>query len=188
MRLLANSTFFFEFGFSGFQPREMLRVEQVASMQFSVCHYVVPIGTRGRGLGDGVNHRLAIDGVISKGLPKALGIPEVAAAVLQRGQNGGKKAQCEHGERQHQPRGRFVLSHFESIFEHVEQGDDRHGDEWPNQSAHHHAAEQEWIEKMRQFQNKPAPVEFIPVSPSTLPEMEHPYQLSGPKWEPPTLW
>ena len=51
-----------------------------------------------------------------------------------------------------------------------------------------HAAEQEWIEKMRQFQNKPAPVEFIPVSPSTLPEMEHPYQLSGPKWEPPTLW
>ena len=50
-----------------------------------------------------------------------------------------------------------------------------------------HAAEQEWIEKMRQFQNKPAPVEFIPVSPSTLPEMEHPYQLSGPKWEPPTF-
>ena len=49
-----------------------------------------------------------------------------------------------------------------------------------------HAAEQEWIEKMRQFQNKPAPVEFIPVSPSTLPEMEHPYQLSGPKWEPPS--
>lgn len=92
MRLLANSTFFFEFGFSEFQPREMLRVEQVASMQFSVCHYVVPIGTRGRGLGDGVNHRLAIDGVISKGLPKALGIPQVAAAVLQRGQNGGKKA------------------------------------------------------------------------------------------------
>ena len=51
-----------------------------------------------------------------------------------------------------------------------------------------HAAEQEWIEKMRQFQNKPAPVEFIPVSPSTLPEMEHPYQLSGPKWEPPRPW
>ena len=51
-----------------------------------------------------------------------------------------------------------------------------------------HAAQKEWIEKMRQFQNKPAPVEFIPVSPSTLPEMEHPYQLSGPKWEPPTLW
>ena len=51
-----------------------------------------------------------------------------------------------------------------------------------------HAAEQEWIEKMRQFQNKPAPVEFIPVSPSTLPEIEHPYQLSGPEWEPPTPW
>jgi hypothetical protein len=53
--------------------------------------------------------------------------------------------------------------------------------------AQDHAAEQEWIEKMRQFQNKPAPVEFIPVSPSTLPEMEHPYQLSGPKWEPPAV-
>lgn len=49
-----------------------------------------------------------------------------------------------------------------------------------------HAAEQEWIEKMRQFQNKPAPVEFIPVSPSTLTEMEHPYQISGPKLEKPT--
>ena len=46
----------------------------------------------------------------------------------------------------------------------------------------------EWIEKMRQFQNKPAPVEYIPVAPSTLPEIEHPYQLSGPKWEPSTPW
>ena len=54
--------------------------------------------------------------------------------------------------------------------------------------AENHAANLEWIEKMRQFQNKPAPVDFIPVSPRTLPEMEHPYQLSGPEWEPPTRW
>ena len=54
--------------------------------------------------------------------------------------------------------------------------------------AQDHAAEQEWIEKMRQFQNKPAPVDFIPASPSMIPEMEHPDQLSGPKWEPPTPW
>ena len=54
--------------------------------------------------------------------------------------------------------------------------------------AQNHAAEQEWIEKMRQFQNKPAPVDFIPASPSMIPEMEHPDQLSGPKWEPPMPW
>ena len=54
--------------------------------------------------------------------------------------------------------------------------------------AENHAANLEWIEKMRQLQNKPAPVDFIPVSPSTLPEIEHPYQLSGPEWEPPTPW
>ena len=58
----------------------------------------------------------------------------------------------------------------------------------PSKMTQDHAAEQEWIEKMWQFQIKPAPVEFIPVSPSTLPEIEHPYQLSGPEWEPPTPW